>query len=391
VTLEIVFVAGRLLPAFGGGERYALELLGSLAARHRVRAVWLQDERAHGAAITMLPAGVEGTQLPRVLDTNSTRRRRRRQAVLRDAVQAAFTTRPFDVVIGQVGAETVAGPVSHELGVPGVFLLPAYDSLCRFAFVPGNGCRPSSNCLGCSLGGRRISRRRLADERTARLAGLGRCALLVAPSHSVAGVYTEWTGLRPAVVAPVCGPARPATADPRGHLLVAVSSWSREKGRDLLEPLARALPDRRLVVSRRFLPGALVRRLRALGNVDLAGHAPIAELMEGAAATLVPSRWPEPFGRVAFESMSAGVPVLASATGGLVELVPKSQLVDPPASLDAWVSGIRALEDRDRWEAARGGGARAAETILASDPVGRFEQLLLDAVRRCRTTMKLPT
>jgi glycosyltransferase involved in cell wall biosynthesis len=314
-----------------------------------------------------------------VLDTNSTRRRRRRETLLVTALRDAYAARPFDVLVGQVGAEIAAATISRELGAPGVLVLPAYDSLCRLAFVPGNACRPSTGCLACSLNGLPISRRRLANERAARLSSLRQAARLVAPSQAVADVYAEWTGIRPAVVAPVCGPARPVAPDASGHLLAAVSSWSPEKGRALLEPLARALPDRRLVVSRRFLPVALVRRLHALGNVELAGHAPIAELMDGAAAALVPSQWPEPFGRVAFESMSAGVPVLASATGGLVELVPEQQLVDPPASVDAWVAAIRALEDRGRWEAARRRGARAARAILASDPVRRFERLLLDA------------
>jgi glycosyltransferase involved in cell wall biosynthesis len=379
MSLEIVFAARRLLPAFGGGERYVLELLERLALRNRVRAIWLQDERAQGAAITALPAGIEGTELPRVLDTNPTRRRRRRETSLLRALRAAFATRPFDIVVGQVGAEVAIATVSRELGVPGVLLLPAYDSLCRQAFVPGNGCRPSTGCLGCSLDGLPVSRRRLAAERAARVSSLHQVDVLVAPSAAAADVYAEWTGLRPAVVAPVCGAAGPVAADPSGHLLLAVSSWSPEKGQALLEPLARALPDRRVVVSRRFLPAALARRLRALGNVELVPHAPIAELMEGAALTLVPSQWPEPFGRVAFESMSAGVPVLASATGGLVELVPRPQLVDPPASVDAWVAAIRRLESRDRWEAARRRGARAAKAILATDPPGRFERLLLDA------------
>jgi glycosyltransferase involved in cell wall biosynthesis len=379
VTLEIAFVARRLLPAFGGGERYVLELLGHLAKRHRVRAVWLQDERARGAALTSLPHGVAGTQLPRVLDTNPTRRRRRRESALVAAVRKSFAATPFDVLVGQVGAEAATATISHELGVPCVFLLPAYDSLCRFAFVPGSGCRPSSGCFGCSLNGQRITRRRLADERAARLSALRRATRLVAPSRAVAAVYAEWTGLPADVVAPVCGPARPVTGDPSGPLLVAVSSWSPEKGVRLLEPLARAIPERRLVVSRRFLSDGRARRLRALGNVELAGHAPIARLLEGAAITLVPSQWPEPFGRVAFESMSAGVPVLASATGGLVEFVPERQLVDPPASVDAWVTAIRSLASPSRWESARRRGGLAARAVLATDPIGRLERLLLDA------------
>ena len=36
---------------------------------------------------------------------------------------------------------------------------------------------------------------------------------------------------------------------------------------------------------------------------------------------IVPSRWPEPFGRVALEALMLGTPVIASRRGGLTEIV----------------------------------------------------------------------
>lgn len=50
---RILFAAERLLPARGGAERFALELLGALAARgHDVRAVWLAGGGAEAAEAT---------------------------------------------------------------------------------------------------------------------------------------------------------------------------------------------------------------------------------------------------------------------------------------------------------------------------------------------------
>jgi glycosyltransferase involved in cell wall biosynthesis len=379
MTLDVLFAARRLLPAFGGGERYALELLAHLAPRHRIRAVWVADERAAGSSITALPPGVEGTEVPPVTDSNPTRRRRRREERLERALRSAVLARRPDVMIAQVGAEAVATSLGDEQAVPVVVLLPAYDTLCRLAFVPGNRCRPSSGCLECSVNGRTASRRRLARERQERLGALHRASRLVAPSRAVAAIYEEWTGLRPIAVPPVSEPLRPARVHADGHVLLAVSNWSKEKGVDLLEALAHGLPERRLVVSRRFLSRSLVRRLSSAGNVELARHAPIDELLDGAALVLVPSQWPEPFGRIAFEAMSAGVPVLASAIGGLPELVPTLQLVSPPGSPDAWVAAVREHADPARWSAARERGREAAGAILATRPIEHVERILESA------------
>lgn len=45
------------------------------------------------------------------------------------------------------------------------------------------------------------------------------------------------------------------------------------------------------------------------------------EEMRKATAVIVPSRWPEPFGRVALEALIVGTPVVASRRGGLIEIV----------------------------------------------------------------------
>jgi hypothetical protein len=65
VSLDIMFAAEALLPARGGAERFALELLGELSGRgHRVRALWLRADDPAAAAIRELPPEVVGRALP---------------------------------------------------------------------------------------------------------------------------------------------------------------------------------------------------------------------------------------------------------------------------------------------------------------------------------------
>jgi glycosyltransferase involved in cell wall biosynthesis len=79
---------------------------------------------------------------------------------------------------------------------------------------------------------------------------------------------------------------------------------------------------------------------------------------------LVPSVWEEAWGRVVTEAHCSGIPVVASAVGGLPESVgPGGVLVPPGSSLDVWSQHLRAL-----W---------ASETLYS-----RYRELAIDHSRR---------
>src|SRR3989344_1446972 len=58
--------------------------------------------------------------------------------------------------------------------------------------------------------------------------------------------------------------------------------------------------------------------IQILGQIN---HGSLLKLMSKVKLVLVPSLWPEPFGRVALEAISQGTPVVASNKGGLHEII----------------------------------------------------------------------
>jgi glycosyltransferase involved in cell wall biosynthesis len=162
---------------------------------------------------------------------------------------------------------------------------------------------------------------------------LSRVSRVVSPSKwiqrelAAAGVRAEHVPL--SVPAPSSGFRRAPAAAP---LFVYCGRLSREKGVDLLiRAFARALyavPDAQLRIvgdgPERAALEDLVEMLDAGDNVAFAGrvtHQGVEAELTEAWALIAPSIWAEPFGLVALEAAVHGVPVIASATGGLAELV----------------------------------------------------------------------
>jgi glycosyltransferase involved in cell wall biosynthesis len=143
----------------------------------------------------------------------------------------------------------------------------------------------------------------------------------------------------------------------RGTYALVAGRLSPEKGVHVaIEAFRRAgLP---LVVAGDGPQAQELRELAAGADVRFAGRVDperLAELRRGAALALVPSLYAEIFPVAAAEAMAAGLPTVASSTGGLVGFVPDSELVAP--------GDVAGLAERARQ---RFGDREAGERALAA-------------------------
>jgi glycosyltransferase involved in cell wall biosynthesis len=123
------------------------------------------------------------------------------------------------------------------------------------------------------------------------------------------------------------------------------------------------------------LAGGARRRAEGVAVVERPGAERLAELYAGAAALVHPSRY-EGFGLTALEAMSAGVPVVAARSPGLVEVCGDAAMLfdvssaDDLASAMAEVAGSaplrRDLAERGRRRAAEFSWARSARAHIGA-------------------------
>lgn len=89
---------------------------------------------------------------------------------------------------------------------------------------------------------------------------------------------------------------------------------------------------------------------------------------ESADILVVPSREPESFGRVAIEAMSYGLPVVAAAHGGLVEIVADGEtgVLFQPNNVDSLTNALRHLLSDSRLRAKMGAAGRQRQVSMFS-------------------------
>jgi glycosyltransferase involved in cell wall biosynthesis len=182
---------------------------------------------------------------------------------------------------------------------------------------------------------------------------------------------------------------RPSWAPPEGDYWFFAGDLTRDKGVGVLMSAYASLPSDRppLLLAGRSVdnttshlpPGAVV-----VGPRD---HSEVRAAFANAAAATAPSVWPEPCPTVVLEAMAYGAPVVATAVGGIVDIIRDGvdgQLV-PARDADALAAALwRLRSDPVGAERMRQAAAERVASFRAESVVSRIEQLYegLQTLRR---------
>jgi glycosyltransferase involved in cell wall biosynthesis len=356
-VLHVAKVAG-----ISGAENHLLLLLPGLRERgFDVRLAMLHEDEpgARDFASQLEEAGipVERMRLPRALDPRAFAR----------LVRFVRRVRPTILHTHLVHADFHGLPAGRLARVPVLVST-------KHGFNPFRGNR------AFAAADRGVAR--LADVHIAISAGLARY-LAESESFDEASFEVVHYGIEP-------GPS--PTPPPGVPRLAIVGRLIPIKGHEvLLRALATVGGDLPEVTLEIAGEGPLEQELRAsvvrLGLHDrvsfLGRVAPAAPVFERAEIVVVPS-FGEGFGMVALEAMERGRPVIASAVGGLPEIVEDARtgLVVPPGAAETLATAIRELATDRARAAAMGaaGRARALEEFSQTRCTDRIEALYRGAL-----------
>ncbi len=332
-------------------------LVTPLWSRHGGVATHVQASAAalarHGAEVTVLAAHVEPDQPPAGVTVCE------RPALLEAGA-------PIDVRIGEsmpvpldvIHLHQVDDPdLVSALRVHAPVLVSAHGyTACPsgvYYFAPGHectrahgpGCVPNLLLRGCAHM-RDPRPLPLAYQRAGRGAQALREADLAVAYSSAVDRHLAANGIERRTVVPLFTTmlAKDGTGHEQRRRVVFAGRVVAAKGLGVLIRAAREVDAEFVVCGEGWQLGAMRKLAHKLGvqeRVRFAGWLTaeqLAEELAQASVVALPSLWPEPFGLVGIEALSAGRPVIASATGGV-----EDWLVDGVSGLCVAPGDVRAL------------------------------------------------
>jgi glycosyltransferase involved in cell wall biosynthesis len=378
--VKVLLVSGIWPPDVGGPASHAPELASFLLERgHGVEVVTTADaapasERYQVRWVSRgLPRGVRHARVVSVI---------RDRAAHADVVYATS-------MLGRasLGATLARRPVVVKLVAD-----EAYERARRLGLFDGD-----LDEFQRFSGGARVRLLRQARDRALR-----RVDALVCPSSYLATLALRW-GVPEEIVTVVPNAAPPLTArlperedararfDVEGPTLAFAGRITRQKALEVaLDALVRVegvsllvagegpdLPDVRRQASERGLDG----RVRFVGSL---GRDDVLALFRAADATLLSSSW-ENFPHTVVEALAVGTPVVATAVGGVPELVHDGEngLLVPVGDAGALADAVRRLVDEPGLrERLAKGASRSVEHLDAQRLYSRLEEILRRAAER---------
>jgi glycosyltransferase involved in cell wall biosynthesis len=122
----------------------------------------------------------------------------------------------------------------------------------------------------------------------------------------------------------------------KDHYITGVCGYA-YKGADIFYNLAKMFGNEEFLLAGN-IDYRYLKYFREQENIKILPFTPLKKILKMSKIALVPSQWPEPFGRIAVEAMANGIPTLVSLTGGLGEIVNGSSL------------GVRGFRDVYAWQ-----------------------------------------
>ena len=123
-------------------------------------------------------------------------------------------------------------------------------------------------------------------------------------------------------------------------------------------------------------------RMGTVFLTDHVNHKALVKLYRTASVLVHPALWNEPFGMILAEAMSCGLPVVASDTGGISEVVQNGRtgLLVAPGDVEGLVEAVERIFDSREIAVRMGtaGRARAEQLFDWKDVAARMAEIALE-------------
>lgn len=276
--------------------------------------------------------------------------------------------------------ENALGPtsvrVAESYDIPSIFFIRSLVVMGNDMYNPKRGLL--ANFTNADFGGK-VQFPALVRNVKQYKQGMEQADVVVANSEFTASRLRSQFDVDPEIIYP------PITIDeyevsytPDGKITM-VNPRAQYKGPDIFLDIAKAMPDEEFLLVGDTPNEDIETRASSLPNLEHRGwQDDMKEVYGQSKVVVIPSRYEEPFGRVAAEAMVSGIPVVSSNRGGLPEVVGETgRLIDDIESTDIWVTAIREILDKNT-AARRETRQERAQTFSMENQVAHLLELVDD-------------
>lgn len=122
-----------------------------------------------------------------------------------------------------------------------------------------------------------------------------------------------------------------------------------------------------------------------LPNVKIVkGENDMQKIYQKTKILIFPSQWKEAFGRSVLEALAAGIPVIATNVGGILEtgLSNGGQLLDKKAPIESWINAIKGLDNQKEYKKKAYQARKDVAWYSLENQLSKLEKVLLRIVKR---------
>lgn len=283
-----------------------------------------------------------------------------------------------DLVLCQQTVMVPSIEVCASRGIPCVAFLRNVDLFCLGSFWSGNPWPCEYKCGGCKDSNRRFWQYpffRMELRRARRF--IPKARLIVSNSEFMRRTLISLMGLESVVLHPtIQAPKSGMSGKPDGKVLFFTPLDY--KGARTAIGVAGRMKDKEFIFVGETRPNiqeamAMFKNIEYVPWVD-----DTSEVYHRARLVIVPSVWPEAYGRVVVEAMSYGLPCVVSGVGALPETVGAGgDVVVPHTSVDAWVETLARYDDPHYYQQKSSMARREIERLASRDEDPIVSQIVI--------------
>ncbi len=347
--LKIIFSAEDFWPRLGGGEAFIDEFLTELAKNNEVHCIYIGEKKSN-SSLNLHPISKTYAfkQIPlfnRMLIRQYFANKRWKK-ILRKKIKEINP----DLIITQLIYMPASVEVAKEFDLPVVVFIHNYEHFSPNLFKGVDPLKINTKDFSYLPIAYKLQWPFYKWLLKWHESSLRKADLILPDTEYIVKILEQFYGIKSYAYFPVVDLSKykiPKTVRKEKKEFITFVNPIRYKGADIVMKISEKMPEEKFLVVC-GANAARVEGLKQLPNVTYLENCPdIKTAYAKTKLLIVPSTWPEPFGRVVMEAGINGIPSIVSPLGGLPEAAGKGGLViDDLYDVDEWVVKIRKMKEK---------------------------------------------